>query len=93
VLVAADEVPSAVLARHADHARLHVPVCIAIQVVILRPMIGEPIISVIMVTVALSTVFVALMKWIFGVNLQPFPRVFTTHNGQYPRAFRFRPSI
>src|SRR5258708_18398492 len=29
---------------------------IAIQIVILRPMIGEPIISVIMVTVALSTV-------------------------------------
>src|SRR5436305_4842368 len=53
---------------------------IAIQVVILRPMIGEPIISVIMVTVALSMVFAALMKWIFGVNLQPFPRVFTTQN-------------
>src|SRR3977135_1084610 len=53
---------------------------IAIQVGILRPMIGEPIISVIMVTVALSTVFAALIKWIFGVNLQPFPRVFTTHN-------------
>jgi branched-chain amino acid transport system permease protein len=30
---------------------------IAIQIVILRPMIGEPIISVIMVTIALSTVF------------------------------------
>ena len=30
---------------------------ILIQVVILRPMIGEPIISVIMVTIALSTVF------------------------------------
>src|SRR3982074_2636069 len=44
---------------------------IAIQVVILRPMIGEPIISLNMVTVAFSTVFTALMKWIFGVNLQP----------------------
>jgi branched-chain amino acid transport system permease protein len=53
---------------------------IAIQIVILRPMIGEPIISVIMVTIALSTVFSALMKWMFGVNLQPFPRVFTTQN-------------
>src|SRR3978361_1546304 len=51
---------------------------IAIQVVFLRPMIGEPIISVIMVTIALSTVFSALMKWMFGVNLQPFPRVFDT---------------
>ena len=51
---------------------------IAIQIIILRPMIGEPIISVIMVTIALSTVFSALMKWMFGVNLQPFPRVFET---------------
>src|ERR1700682_4768241 len=53
---------------------------IAIQIVILRPLIGEPIISVIMVTIALSTVFSALMKWTFGVNLQPFPRVFNTQN-------------
>ena len=51
---------------------------IAIQLVILRPMIGEPIISVIMVTIALSTVFSALMKWIFGTNLQPFPQIFQT---------------
>jgi len=51
---------------------------IAIQIVILRPMIGEPIISVIMVTIGLSTVFQAEMKWIFGTNLQPFPPVFTT---------------
>lgn len=51
---------------------------VLIQIVILRPMIGEPIISVIMVTIALSTVFQAVMKWIFGVNLQPFPPVFAT---------------
>src|SRR6202171_948661 len=49
---------------------------IAIQIVILRPMIGEPIISVIMVTIGLSTVFQAAMKWIFGTNLQPFPPIF-----------------
>src|SRR6201986_3846553 len=49
---------------------------IAVQVVILRPMIGEPIISVIMVTIGLSTVFQAALKWMFGVNPQPFPRVF-----------------
>ena len=47
---------------------------IAIQILILRPMIGEPIISVIMVTIGLSTVFQAALKWIFGVNPQPFPR-------------------
>src|SRR3981081_2865331 len=48
---------------------------IAIQIVMLRPMIGEPIISVIMVTIGLSTVFQAALKWIFGVNPQPFPGV------------------
>src|ERR1700724_3272195 len=53
---------------------------IAIQVVILRPMIGEPIISVIMVTIGLSEVFQASLKWIFGVNPQPFPRVFTSQS-------------
>jgi len=51
---------------------------IAIQIVVLRPMIGEPIISVIMITIGLSTVLQALMKWIFGVNLQPFPPIFHT---------------
>src|SRR2546429_681169 len=53
---------------------------IAIQVLILRPMIGEPIISVIMVTIGLSTVLQAALKWIFGVNPQPFPRVFQSQS-------------
>ena len=53
---------------------------ILIQVVVLRPMIGEPIISVIMVTIALSAVFQASLKWIFGINPQPFPRVFATQS-------------
>jgi branched-chain amino acid transport system permease protein len=51
---------------------------ICIQIVVLRPMIGEPIMSVIMVTIALSMTFSAVMKWIFGVNLQPFPQIFDT---------------
>jgi branched-chain amino acid transport system permease protein len=51
---------------------------VALQVIVLRPMIGEPIISVIMVTIGLTTVFQAAMKWIFGTNLQPFPSVFAT---------------
>ena len=38
-------------------------------------MIGEPVISVIMVTIGLSMVFQAAMKWIFGTNLQPFPLI------------------
>ena len=51
---------------------------ILVQVVILRPLIGEPIISVIMVTIALSAVFQSALKWLYGVNPQPFPRVFTS---------------
>lgn len=51
---------------------------IILQVMVLRPMIGEPIISVIMVTIGLSLFFQALMKWIFGVSAQPFPRIFET---------------
>ncbi|MEQ8966103.1 MAG: branched-chain amino acid ABC transporter permease [Azospirillaceae bacterium] len=51
---------------------------IVLQVVVLRPMIGEPIISVIMVTIGMSLFFQALMKWIFGVSAQPFPQIFET---------------
>jgi len=47
-----------------------------IQIVILRPLIGEPIISIIMVTVGLSIFLQATMKWIFGVHAKPFPDVF-----------------
>src|SRR5204863_883034 len=53
---------------------------VALQVCVLRPMIGEPIISVIMVTIGLSTVFQAALKWIFGVSPQPFPRVFQSQS-------------
>lgn len=49
---------------------------VALQVIVLRPMIGEPIISVIMVTIGLATFFQALMKWMFGVFAQPFPPIF-----------------
>ena len=55
---------------------------ILIQMIVLRPMIGEPIISVIMVTIGLSIFFQALMKWIFGVSAQSFPKVFETENIQ-----------
>jgi branched-chain amino acid transport system permease protein len=49
-----------------------------LQIVVLRPMIGEPVISVIMVTIGLSIFFQALMKWMFGVFAQPFPPIFET---------------
>src|SRR5690606_18685687 len=38
---------------------------ILLQVLVLRPMIGEPIISVIMVTIGLSIFVQAMMKWMF----------------------------
>lgn len=50
---------------------------IAVQMVVLRPLIGEPIISVIMVTIGLSIFFQALMKWMFGTFAQPFPPIFS----------------
>ncbi|WP_426957424.1 branched-chain amino acid ABC transporter permease [Muricoccus radiodurans] len=48
-----------------------------LQVVVLRPLIGEPVISVIMATIGLGIFFQALMKWIFGVFAKPFPPVFS----------------
>lgn len=51
---------------------------VVLQVVVLRPMIGEPIISVIMVTIGLSIFFQALMKWMFGVFAKPFPAIFAS---------------
>jgi branched-chain amino acid transport system permease protein len=51
-----------------------------IQVVVLRPLIGEPVISIIMVTIGLSIFFQALMKWMFGVFAQPFPPIFATRS-------------
>lgn len=49
-----------------------------LQVVVLRPMIGEPIISVIMITIGLSIFFQAVMKWLFGVWAKPYPEVFAS---------------
>ena len=51
---------------------------ILIQVVVLRPLIGEPIISIIMVTIGLGIFFRAMMNWWFGVFAQPFPQIFET---------------
>jgi branched-chain amino acid transport system permease protein len=51
---------------------------LVLQVIVLRPLIGEPVISVIMATIGLGIFFQALMKWMFGVFAQPFPAIFTT---------------
>jgi branched-chain amino acid transport system permease protein len=44
--------------------------------VVLRPMLGEPIISVIMVTLGLSSVLKAVVQGIWGTDTRPFPAVF-----------------
>ena len=53
---------------------------IILQMVVLRPMIGEPIISVIMVTIGLSIFFQAATKWIFGATTATYPQVFETRS-------------
>ena len=53
---------------------------ILVQVVILRPLIGEPIISVIMVTIGLSIFMQASMNWAFGTSAARFPNVLGTEN-------------
>ena len=49
---------------------------VLVQQVVLRPLIGEPIISIIMVTIGLSIFMQALMNWIFGADTRTFPPVF-----------------
>jgi len=43
---------------------------------VLRPMIGEPVISLIMVTLGLSALLKAVVQAIWGTDLRPFPNIF-----------------
>jgi branched-chain amino acid transport system permease protein len=49
---------------------------LAIERLILRPMIGEPVVSVIMVTLGLSSVLRAIVQGIWGTDTRPFPQIF-----------------
>jgi branched-chain amino acid transport system permease protein len=49
---------------------------VLIERLVLRPMIGEPVISVIMVTLGLASVLRALVQGIWGTDTRPFPGVF-----------------
>lgn len=53
---------------------------ILLQVVVLRPMIGKPIISVIMMTIGLAMFFQSLMSAIFGGYARSFPEVFAVRS-------------
>jgi branched-chain amino acid transport system permease protein len=71
-------------------ARYHVPIYaaalltllfaivlgLAIERVILRPMLGEPVISVIMVTLGLSSILRAIIQGLWGTDTRPFPEIF-----------------
>ena len=43
---------------------------------VLRPMIGEPVISLIMVTLGLSALLKAVVQAVWGTDLRPFPAIF-----------------
>ena len=46
--------------------------------VLLRPMIGEPVISVIMLTLGLASVLRAVVQGIWGTDTRPYPDLFPT---------------
>jgi branched-chain amino acid transport system permease protein len=49
---------------------------VLIERLVLRPMIGEPVISVIMLTLGLASVLRAIVQGIWGTDTRPFPTVF-----------------
>lgn len=49
---------------------------LAIERLILRPMIGEPVVSVIMVTLGLSSILRAAVQGVWGTDTRPFPEIF-----------------
>ena len=51
---------------------------VALERVLLRPMIGEPVISVIMLTLGLASVLKALVQGIWGTDTRPYPELFPT---------------
>ncbi len=50
---------------------------LVLERLVLRPLIGEPIISVIMVTLGLSSVLRAIVQGIWGTDTRPLPSVFS----------------
>lgn len=50
---------------------------ILIEMLVLRPMVGEPIFSVIMITIGLATLFRSIVGLIWGHDVYPFPTPFS----------------
>jgi branched-chain amino acid transport system permease protein len=60
---------------------------VLIERVVLRPLLGSPVISVIMVTLGLASVLKATLQIVFGTDTIPFPEIFPTepvHFGPVP---------
>ncbi len=51
---------------------------ILMERLLLRPMIGEPVISVIMLTLGLASVLKAIVQGIWGTDIRPYPEIFPT---------------
>lgn len=49
---------------------------VALQYAIMRPLVGEPLISVLMVTIGLALFLQAMLKWLFGVGNYALPPLF-----------------
>ncbi len=50
----------------------------AVERLLLRPMIGEPVISVIMLTLGMASVLRAIVQGIWGTETVPYPEIFPT---------------
>jgi branched-chain amino acid transport system permease protein len=60
---------------------------ILMERVLLRPMIGEPVISVIMLTLGLASVLKAIVQALWGTDTRPYPEIFPAkpvHIGPLP---------
>jgi branched-chain amino acid transport system permease protein len=53
-----------------------VMLAITLERVVLRQFIGEPILSVIIVTLSLAAIFRAIVMLVWGTNFMPFPKLF-----------------
>jgi branched-chain amino acid transport system permease protein len=51
---------------------------VLLERVLLRPMIGQPVISVIMLTLGLSSILKAVVQGLWGTDTRPFPTPFPT---------------
>jgi branched-chain amino acid transport system permease protein len=54
-----------------------VALALLVERLVLRPLIGEPVISVIMVTFGLASVLRAIVQLFYGTDTRPFPELFS----------------